>query len=267
MLSNFHTHTLLCDGKSTPEEVVLSAIEKGFSSLGFSSHAPTDFDKSYCLKDVEEYLSTIRTLKEKYQKDIQIYVGIEEDAYQWCDRSRFDYLLGSSHYLKVGGIYHQLDCGADKLKKCVEAFSGDPLKLAEAYFSQFVAYIKERKPDIVGHFDLITKYEETQTDWFLSNPDYHKIAEKYIKIAAENDVIFEVNTGAIARGVRTNPYPYENLLHILKKADAKLILNADSHHKDTLDCHFQETKKYLKEIGFHALYTLYNHEFQKVALL
>ena len=80
MLSNFHTHTLLCDGKSTPEEVVLSAIEKGFSSLGFSSHAPTDFDKSYCLKDVEEYLSTIRTLKEKYQKDIQIYVGIEEDA-------------------------------------------------------------------------------------------------------------------------------------------------------------------------------------------
>ncbi|MBO5408084.1 MAG: histidinol-phosphatase [Clostridia bacterium] len=266
MLSNFHTHTVLCDGKSTPEEVVLSAINKGFSSIGFSGHAPTDFDESYCLKNVEEYMTTITGLKEKYKKDIEIYVGIEEDAYQWIDRSPFDYLLGSSHYLKVDGIYHQLDCGVEKLQNCFAAFSGDPLALAEAYYQQFTAYIKERKPDIVGHFDLITKYEESQTDWFLQNPDYHKIAEHYMKIAAENDVIFEVNTGGIARGIRNTPYPYENLLHILRKSDAKIILNSDSHHKDTIDCWFAEARKYLKEIGFQYLYTLYHNEFQKVLL-
>ena len=28
MLSNFHTHCTFCDGKNTPEEVVLSALEK-----------------------------------------------------------------------------------------------------------------------------------------------------------------------------------------------------------------------------------------------
>ncbi len=266
MLSNFHTHTTLCDGKSTPEEVVLSALEKGFSSLGFSGHAPTDFDNGYCLKDVDAYIATIKELREKYKKEIEIYVGIEEDAYQLIDRSKFDYLLGSSHYLKVDGVYHALDCGVERLQKCLDAFLGDPLALAEAYYQQFTAYIQDRKPDIVGHFDLITKYEESQTDWFLNNPDYHKIAEKYIKIAAENDVIFEVNTGAIARGVRTTPYPNENLLHILKKADAKLILNADSHHKDTLDCWFSEAEKYLKDLGFQALYTLYHNQFQKIPL-
>ncbi|MBR5239811.1 MAG: histidinol-phosphatase [Clostridia bacterium] len=266
MLSNFHTHTILCDGKSAPEEVVLSAIEKGFSSIGFSGHAPTDFDDSYCLKDVNGYIATIKALKEKYQKEIEIYVGIEEDAYQRIDRAPFDYLLGSSHYLKVNGVYHQLDCGVDKLQKCLDAFGGNPLALAEAYYQQFTAYIKDRKPDIVGHFDLITKYEESQTDWFLSNPDYHKLAENYMNIATDCDVIFELNTGGIARGIRTTPYPFENLLHILKKKDAKIILNSDSHHKDTLDCWFSEAKKYLKDIGFQYLYTLYHHEFQKISL-
>ena len=266
MLSNFHTHTTLCDGKSSPEEMVLSAIEKGFSSLGFSGHAFTDFDQSYCLKDIDAYIATIKALQEKYKKEIQIYVGIEEDAYQWTDRTKFDYLLGSSHYLKVDGVYHQLDCGVEKLQKCLDAFSKNPLQLAEAYYSQFCTYIRERKPDIVGHFDLITKYEESETDWFLKNPDYHKIAEKYMKIAAENDVIFELNTGGIARAIRTTPYPYENLLHILKTADSKIILNSDSHHKDTLDCWFSDARKYLRDIGFQFIYTLYNNQFQKVYL-
>ena len=36
---NFHTHTQFCDGKSTAEEMLLSAIDKGFSALGFSGHS------------------------------------------------------------------------------------------------------------------------------------------------------------------------------------------------------------------------------------
>ena len=249
--------------KNTPEEMVLAALEKGFCALGFSGHATVDFDTSYCLQNIDAYITAIRTLKEKYQKEIQIYIGIEEEAYQWVDRSKFDYLIGSSHYLKVNGVYHPLDCGADKLADSIEAFGGNALQLTEAYFSQLCTYIQERKPDIVGHFDLITKYEETKTHWFLDNPDYHALAEKYMKIAAQNDLIFEVNTGAIARGIRTSPYPYENLLHILQKEKRKIILNSDSHCKDTLDCHFKECRTYLKDIGFHALYVLYNGQFQK----
>ncbi len=38
MLANYHTHTTYCDGKNTPEEIVLCAIEKGFTSIGFSGH-------------------------------------------------------------------------------------------------------------------------------------------------------------------------------------------------------------------------------------
>ena len=51
MLSNLHTHSTFCDGVNTPEEIVKSAVERGFSSVGFSGHGYTDFDLCYCMKN------------------------------------------------------------------------------------------------------------------------------------------------------------------------------------------------------------------------
>ena len=62
MLTNFHTHTVFCDGKNTPEEMVLSAIEKGFTALGFSGHGLTSFDPGYCLRDTAGYRAEILRL-------------------------------------------------------------------------------------------------------------------------------------------------------------------------------------------------------------
>ena len=38
-VADFHMHTVFCDGKNTPEEILEKAIELGFDSIGFSSHA------------------------------------------------------------------------------------------------------------------------------------------------------------------------------------------------------------------------------------
>lgn len=37
-LQNLLTHTTYCDGKDTIGEMILAACEKGFQSIGFSSH-------------------------------------------------------------------------------------------------------------------------------------------------------------------------------------------------------------------------------------
>ena len=63
MLTNFHTHTTFCDGQNTPEEMVLAAIEKGFSALGFSGHGYTTFDTSYCITDTDGYCREIKRLQ------------------------------------------------------------------------------------------------------------------------------------------------------------------------------------------------------------
>lgn len=261
MLTNFHTHTTFCDGKSTAEEVVRSAIRKGFTALGFSGHGYTEFDKDYCLRDESGYIAEINRLKEAYKKDITIYLGVEEDALSLVDRRKYQYLIGSSHYLLIDGKYYSVDASRDASQACLERFHGDAVAMAEAYYSAFCSYIQHRKPDIIGHFDLITKFDEMDTPIFLNDPAYEAVAEKYITEAAKTGCIFEVNTGAISRGKRTTPYPSEKLLHTLKKLDAKLILSSDSHQADTLDCAFDETKAQLREIGFTRLMTLHYGEF------
>lgn len=261
MLYNFHTHTTFCDGTNTPEETVLAAIEKGFCAIGFSGHGYTPFDTSYCMKDTEGYAREIIRLKEKYKGKIQIYLGVEEDAFAPVDHSGFDYVIGSSHYLRAGGKYLPIDSSPEEFAECLTAFSGDPVRLAEAYYTDFCGYINKRSPDVIGHFDLITKYDELGDSLFLKNPRYNALAERAAIEAARSGSIFEINTGAMTRGLRTSAYPAENILFTLKKQDARIILSSDSHGATTLDAFFEETKHYLYDIGFRYTYTLYNGEF------
>ncbi|MBQ2897019.1 MAG: histidinol-phosphatase [Clostridia bacterium] len=263
MLTNYHTHTTFCDGQNSPEEVVLYAIDNGFDAIGFSGHGYTPFSLEYCMKDTKGYIDEISRLKEKYADKIQIYCGIEEDAFAPVDRSDFDYIIGSSHYFCIDCKYYEVDISYDYFKECLNLFDNNPLKLAENYYKSFCNYIAKRKPDIVGHFDLITKFDEVDEQIFLNNSKYLKIAQKYMYEAAKSNVIFEVNTGAIARGYRKSPYPNEDLLYILKKQDAKIMLSSDSHNIKTLDFQFSEVKKMLRDIGFECVYVLYDNTFKK----
>lgn len=267
MLANFHTHTTFCDGKSTPEEIVLAAIEKGFCAIGFSGHGYTPFDTSYCMNDTEGYSREVKTLKEKYKDKIQIYLGVEEDSSAPVNRSDFEYIIGSSHYLRIGGKFVTIDSDPEQFSACLDAFSGDPVRLAEAYYADLCNYINKRRPDIIGHFDLITKYDELGNSIFLKNPKYNALAEQAAINAAKSGSIFEVNTGAISRSLRTSAYPAENILFTLRREDARIILSSDAHDAARLDAFFDETKHYLHDIGFRYLYTLWNGEFVRCDIM
>lgn len=263
IISNYHTHTQFCDGKSTAEEMVVSAINKGFSVLGFSGHGYTSFDHTYCMKDTAGYRAEIRRLREKYKKDIEIYMGCEEDMYHPQYRADFEYILGSSHYVRRGNVYEPIDSSPETMTRALALFDGDTRAMAESYYSNFVSYIKKRKPDIIGHYDLLTKFEEKVNFGFFDDPEYHKIAEKYLREALRADCIFEMNTGAISRGWRTLPYPHENLLRIIRSEGGKITLTSDCHQADNLDCFFAESRAILRDLGFEYTYVLTGGEWRK----
>ena len=168
MLTNYHTHTTYCDGENTPEEIILYAIERGFDAIGFSGHGYTPFDLRYCMKDTEGYKREINALKEKYSHKIEILCGTEEDAMSPQSRDGFDYVIGSSHYFCVDGKYYPIDSGYDYFKECLGIFGYDIPRLAETYFGTFANYVMKHRPDIIGHFDLITKFDELDTPLFLN---------------------------------------------------------------------------------------------------
>ena len=67
--ADFHMHTNLCDGKNTPEEMVIAAIDIGLKHMGFSGH----FDPENGVHmETEEYLKEIKRIKEKYKDKIDI---------------------------------------------------------------------------------------------------------------------------------------------------------------------------------------------------
>ena len=266
MLTNYHTHTAFCDGKNTAEEMVLSAIEKGFSAIGLSGHGYTPYDLRYCMKDTAGYLAEARRLQEKYKKRIQVYVGVEEDSYSLLNRADYDYIIGSSHYVSVGGQCYPFDSNYSYYEKALALFQEDTAAFAESYYQNFCRYIRARKPDIIGHFDLVTKFDETQVDRFLHDEKYWKTAEKYMVEALKADCIFEVNTGLMTRGFRSLPCPHERLLYLIRKNDGKVTLSSDAHQAETLDFGFAEVKKLLKELGFTETFVLYDGKWQKTTI-
>lgn len=266
MLSNLHTHTVLCDGKATAEELVMEAISKGFVSLGFSAHAYASYGLSYCLKDEAKYIDEINRLKKKYSKDIEIYLGIEEDAFEPADRSKYEYLIGSMHYIKKDGVYLPIDLGEHCVKDCLAAFGGSVADTSRAFYSAYYEYVRSRRPDVVGHFDLLTKYDELAEPYFQGKPEHDEIAKHFIGKVASEGYLLEVNTGAISRGMRKTPYPAPGLLYEIKRCEGSIILNSDCHALGMLDCSFEETKALLRDIGFKELTILYKHKFTKIPI-
>ena len=82
LVYNYHTHTSRCGhAVGLDEEYVLKAIKLGIKRLGFSDHIffPGILQPRVRMNEgeVENYLSSINHLKEKYKDQIEIKVGFE----------------------------------------------------------------------------------------------------------------------------------------------------------------------------------------------
>ncbi len=250
---DFHIHTNFCDGKDSPEDVVKTAVDMGLKKIGFSSHSYTSFDDGYCMneKDTENYLKEINRLKLKYQDKIEIYCGIERDYYSDVDTSEFDYVIGSVHYVKHGEKYLSVDLSKDDfVNNAKEYYNGDYFDFARDYFDILSNVYSKTKCNVIGHFDIITKFNEDNSLFDENDERYKKLALSCVDKLINNNVIFEVNTGAMSRGYKTTPYPAEFILKHIAQKGGKICLSSDTHSKDNLCYKFEELYQYLKDLGF-----------------
>ena len=246
MKTNYHTHTPFCDGKNSAEEMVLTAIDRGFCVLGFSGHSYLHFDQSYPmrLEKYESYINEINALKEKYKDKIKILCGIEQDYFSPAPTYKFDYVIGSVHYVEKNGEYITLDLNAQDITDGANRlYGGDIYALIEDYYSLLGDVADKTGADIIGHFDILTKFHEQTPLFDLSHPRYVAAWKAAADKLLTKNVIFEINTGAIARGRRTFPYPNEDILLYLAERGAKFCINSDCHYAEKIDFWFDEAKK------------------------
>lgn len=263
--SNLHSHSVFSDGKNTAEEMLLSAIEKGFCSFGLSDHSYTPHDESYCMKKdaLPEYLSVCRKLKETYAEKIDFFCGLEKDAFSVVNPNDFDFLIGSVHYIEKNGEIFEIDSSReDQLRAIENAFSGKKDAYAAAYYETVAAHARTGKYDIQGHFDLITKYSLFDQP----SPAYYEAAFAALDTVMDFVPFIEVNTGQISRKNRDVPMPSEAILRRIREKGGEVILSADAHECQTVSFWFDEAAQLLKSIGFTHVRQLRKGGFTSVSL-
>ena len=206
----------------------------------------------------------------KFSKDISVFKLMEVDTYE----------IENEYYIK----YHIA------LPKILERYyNGDIYSLIEDYYTEVgnVADVvragcitEGTSADakmIVGHFDLITKFNEGGRLFDESDPRYVKawkgaldrltsgasgcISSSGCNSASSLDygqLVFEINTGAMSRGYRTSPYPSREILIEIARRGIPVILSSDSHDVSTLMYGFDEAYHLAAECGARVLTSLFD---------
>lgn len=270
--ANAHTHTTYCDGAHTAAEMAAGAFALGFTGLGFSGHSPAPFDER-CpgICDEVAYRADIGALKKEYEGRMSILCGVEQDYYAPVNRRDYDYILGSVHYVMQDGEFVAVDGTPEEVEAVRdEVFGGDGIAMAKKFFETTVQNVEEYRPDIVGHFDVVTKHNQGGRLFDEDNAAYRNAALQALDAVANLVLpyggIVEVNTGAFARGLRNVPYPAPFLLRHLAVRGVRVMINGDSHSVKALDGGFAEALEFVKAAGFTSVAMLRDGAFLDVPI-
>ncbi len=248
MKTNFHSHNVLCKhAHGTLEDYVVSAIEKGYTSLGFSDHGPLTGklkDELYSLRMNEAefyniYLPECNRLIEKYKDKIKLYKGVEIEYFEEmmpnyaAMYSELDYMILGQHYYHYQNDYISTYQQMDDLR--LNAFVCDTIAGLDTGYFKILAH-----PDIfmMGYpfFDI----------------DCVEASKKIIEACIRNNVLIEINANGIRNCehkkrytietkedgsiIHRYAYPNYNFFKIASTyKDAKFILNDDSHNPTQFD--------------------------------
>lgn len=265
---NLHVHSTFDDGRSTPEEMVCAAIAAGLSSIGFSVHLPMCFHADWaCPPDrLPRYMDEVLRLRQRYAGRIEIFLGAEWDVLSSIDLSAFDYVIGSVHHLPLRAVdspnltaadFPAVDHSARATASLLaDNYGVDADAMARDYFREMKKVAANPHALVVGHFDLLTKFDEQHGFFSPMRPAYRAAALGAMETLVHAGKIFEVNTGAIARGYRTTPYPARELLCALREMGGRVTLSADAHLASDIACAYELAERIVRDCGFDSLWKL-----------
>jgi histidinol-phosphatase (PHP family) len=197
------------------------------------------------------FLEEMRQLKEKYAGQILLLTGLERDFFAPESAYRYDYVIGSVHFIKKGGELLGVDNTEEtQVRDVRDHFGGDFYAYAKAYYETAADVVQKTSPDFIGHFDLVTKFNEGGKLFDESDPRYLKPALEALAAVTEKHKLFEINTGAMYRLGRTVPYPSPVLLKALFEFGGEIIFSSDSHDGASIGYKFDEAAELAKSCGF-----------------
>ncbi len=264
--TDYHLHTNFSSDSDTPmEEMILSGIQKGLSTMCFTEHMDYDYPvkedapELNFLLNTEEYLQENRLLAKKYKDKCKILFGIElglqphltEKMNTLLNTYPFDFVIGSIHLIDGQDPYYP------------EFFNGYGEKKAyERYFEHCVENLKAfPRIDSFGHLDYIVRYGPNQNK-FYSYKEYADYIDETLKLLIHNGIAMEINTGSFKYGMNvTNPNL--DIIKIYRQMGGELItIGSDAHVPSYIANQFHIVKDLLQTAGY-QYYTIYEQRTPK----
>ena len=232
-LCSVHTHSTLCDGKASLEEMAAAAYGAGVKYYGFSchSHTPIPLDVGGVMSaDMTEYRNTVLRLREQYAGKMEVLLGLEWDSCADVEPEGFDYWIGSVHYQRApDGSYYTTDWDDEKFLLCLnEGCGGDVAELVRRFYAEAIC-VAAKRPTILGHFDGVVKMNQGNKYFDETAAWYKKLALEALHTADPKASLLEINTGGMFKGYRSVPYPAKFLLEEWQAMGGQIIITADAH--------------------------------------
>lgn len=249
---DFHIHSVLSDGADEPEAIIERAIELGMPRIGLSEHDYAPYFAEHSLDEAaqRDYIALMGRLKEKYKGRIELFCGIEKEYNSRTAVEGFDYVIGSVHYLMLGGECCVMDDEPESIISAADrCFGGDVLAVAEEYFRTAADVCRRTNCDIIGHFDLISKLNEKHALFDAQSERYKNAWRAAADTLLEYGRPFEINTGAISRGYTSVPYPAPEICRYLAQHGAEFVLSSDSHSRENLCFGFEQWRERYSALG------------------
>lgn len=219
---NYHTHTFRCHhATGTEREYIEKAIACGIKHMGFSDHIPFKFPDGYESEhrvytcDVQDYMDTLRALREEYKDKIEISIGFEAEFYpKYFEQMLSQAIEYGAEYLILGQHYLGNEL-PDKIT--ASKMHTEPANTIE-YTDAVIAAMETGYFTYVAHPDLIN----FAGDESIYETQMRKICSK----SAELNIPLEINF----LGIRTNRrYPREDFWKIAGEEKSPVTFGFDAH--------------------------------------
>jgi len=221
---SFHSHTSRCGhARGTDEEYILEAIKKGLKVIGVTDHIFfPDLDQpgtrgSY--SQLNDYVSSILSLKEKYKDKITILLGFECEYFEKYDSYYhhlikdlpFDYFLLGQHFLiKDNEIVYLRNYLDDSIP--------------EEYIREVTKGIETGLFTYLAHPDLIL------TTKFSFDESAKEISYRICKLCKEKDIPIEINLNGMTWSIPGRlTYPVDDFWKIASEVGNKVVIGYDAH--------------------------------------
>lgn len=275
---NYHIHSTYCDGQNTLEEMVEAAIQAGLTSIGLTSHMTLPFKNNMSILPgkLEDYLAAIEALKLKYQDRIEVYRGLEIDYFierqeiSSASREvmgRLDYTIMSIHSMRSSSddALYYVDKTPENFSQGIEKFYGGSVKaFVKDYYLAVAEMVEKYQPEIVGHLDLIKKFNGGNRFFDDQEAWYQELVCGCLDRLAGSGAMIEINTGANFRKPGVGRYPSDWIIPEMKKRHIPITIGGDSHSAKAIVTEYQEAQDYLLACGYEEYYMLSNDRWQAV---